>query len=649
MISGIIRRYGLSAALLFVAFAGLSAIFALSSAPDYYSRTTAYVTQAPDKIVTGITSLGGGDSMLDEMALLESASVKQHLADKMHLTAMLMPDWQPSPLLYQFQRAFAILKLAPSPLDYGRLPYPEVTDLRLDYGKAQNNRYALKVDESGSVTLMVNGRAVDTKPQGQKLSSPSLDITASGFKTGVSQSWKIKLTDPQQIIPELGLSLRVFRIGEKSRSVGIGATQKHPELSARMVEGIMDWYRARDVSTRQQSSSAALTYIEEQIATVEAEVDGLRTDMAALLEDRDRLIASQQNTSVTQSFLSEGVQLSDLQTERAQVGALREQIRKHGNTRGYYKSLEVPGNIETDLVTQIIQTEQRLEDELETKTEQHPDVIQLQSQLTAQKGNLSAFLDESVKQLERKISAAGKNVGKFQSLLDMTPESSMELNRLTGEIDLRNKGLAALYEQRLEATLQKISEVSAVQVVDAAVVNPRPVRPRLGQVAFSSAVFGLIATIAAVLLLRASDPRVVSADDLSAAFGLPVLATMKAGGQEASELEMRRLTARTARLLQQLDGPLGITIAHAKPSGAQIAEAVRKALETAGVEAAQRERLVGVESTGVGAVYAAQLAGFGKLVLVTTPGRRRIRELAALRDEAQAAGLEAVAFILLER
>ncbi len=649
LISAIFRRYGLAAVLLFVGFAGLSAVFALATPPDYYSRTSAYVTQAPDKLVTGIPSLGGGDSMLDEMALLESASVKQYVADKLFLTAKPVPDWEPNPLMYQFRRALAILHLGHTPLDYGRLSYPRVTALRMDFGKAENNEYLLKVDQGGSVTLVVNGKAVDTQPQGQMLKSTALDISVEGFSPNVAQRWKLKLTDPQQIVPELSLSLRIFRIGEKSRSVGIGATEPHPELAARMVETIMDWYVARDIRTRQESSSASLTYIDSQISTVQDEVEKLRTEMADLLQDRSRLIASQQNNAVTQSFLQEGVQLNDLKTERAQVSALREQLRSQADTKGYYRSLEVPGVIETDLVSKIVETEGRLEDELETKTDQHPDVIQLRGQLESQKKQLNSFLDESVKQLDRKINAAGQNVGKFQSLLDLTPESSMELSRLTGEIELQNASLAALFAQRLEATLRKISNVSAVSVIDKAVVNPRPVRPRLGQVAFSGAIFGLIAMIASVLLMRASDPRVQNADDIGAAFGLPVLATLKASGQDASELELRRLTARTARLLQQLEGPLGLLIAHGKPSGATLAETVRKALEQGKVEQKERDRITGVEGTGVSSVYAAQLAGIGKLVLVSNPGPRRIRELSALRDEAQAAGLEVVAFILLER
>jgi hypothetical protein len=169
-------------------------------------------------------------------------------------------------------------------------------------------------------------------------------------------------------------------------------------------------------------------------------------------------------------------------------------------------------------------------------------------------------------------------------------------------------------------------------------------------VAITSFVFALAVTFGLVLLMRAGDPRVLGAADLGAYFGVPVLATLKGDGLGASELEFKRLAARGARILQQLEGPLALVLCYGKPTAAQVAGTLRKAVEETPVgKDLAAGRIQALEGSGATGIYGAQLSGAKNLVFITTPGRRRLRELNALKDESVAAGLDLVAFILLER
>lgn len=596
--------------------------------------------------LAGPAALLATDSVEDELAVLESQTVRDHICSSMYLACKPVPDWEPNPITYQVLRVLSILFHTRAPLDYSQLAYPVVQSLEMDYSRLMHAKAVMEVDKTGNYKLTVNGAQSTAAPVGSELSIAGLTIAADGFTPGVAQRWQLKVSDPERVAIEMLDDLTVFRVGQRSQTIGVRYEDAHPELAARVVKALMDYYIQRDVDITQQVSTESLSYINEQISQIQAELEQQRQQMLTLLQDRQSLLASSVSPEVPSNYMKLDLQLSELQTERKQFDSLIDQLEDDKGFLGYYDPGVSSRRLETDLVDQIMNTERALQVELETKTEQHPRVVELRQLLDKLRGDMRKLLTESAGQIDREIANIRQERGQFETLLDLTPAASTELEKLKGEIEIRSQSLAALYGEKQRAALQQISSISSIKMLDPATPDRRHVRPRIFQSALTAVIFALFMTLAAILAYRAIDPAVTCARDLTSRFNLPVLAVLTASGNRNSEYELSRFRHELRKLRDAGNKRLGIV---ATSSGISIREAVeiaKKSMTTGDGTGAVTE-VIGIEQSGHAAVYSETLHGIDALLLATTTGRSKLTELTPLISELSAAGRKLAGFVLL--
>jgi len=645
---GLLRCYGLRGIILFLVLAAIIGSLQLCAPPVYSARATAQVGSLPSSPLASPMALLSSDNIEDELAVLESVAIRQHTSDLLHLECRPEPAWQPSPFGYQFGRVMAFIFRLRRPLDYGKLAYPTTTQLELDYDKVAKQRLLISLDGEGSYTLSVGRRQVDTKPVGEPLSTTGLSIVLDGFTPGRAQRWRLCLTEPGQEAAALRDAVTVLRVGARSNTVGIGCEAPHPELAARIVNTMMDYYIQRDVEVKQRSSSEMLVYIDQQIETVDAQLDGQRAAMNELLGDRGNLIASGGPELVSGSYLTSQDRLSALLTERAQVQQLRTRLDGDQPLTGYHDSLVLDRPVETEIAQSILSSEQLLAEELLVKTDEHPDVQELRQTIASQRASLAQLLDESLGQLEQRVSATRRDMGRYEALLDLSPEAKVELGRLNSEIAIATEILATLYAERQQAALQQESDVSPITVLDRGVPNHRPARPRLSMAAFTSVIAALLLTAAVLLAAGLLDRDLRDPAALSVRFGAPLLAILDAAGQPATPLEAKRLRLRATGLLQDTDQQLALVAMHNGEHATRALATLKLVLAESGPSADElSQRLRAAAGTGSEALYDSALGLGAAVVLITSPGRRRLTELAVVVAELRELGHTLAGFVFI--
>ena len=102
-------QYWFGAALLFIVLSVVLTIVLLSAAPVYTCRSTVRIGSQLPSALAGPAALLASDSTEDELAVLESQTVRDHVASQLHLACQPVPVWQPNPFMYQVQRVFSML------------------------------------------------------------------------------------------------------------------------------------------------------------------------------------------------------------------------------------------------------------------------------------------------------------------------------------------------------------------------------------------------------------------------------------------------------------------------------------------------------------------------------------------------------------
>jgi uncharacterized protein involved in exopolysaccharide biosynthesis len=236
------------------------------------------------------------------------------------------------------------------------------------------------------------------------------------------------LTEPELVPVMLHDRLTVLRVGARSNTIGVKCDELHPGLAARIVNTMMDFYIRRDIANKQQNSGELLVYVDQQIDAVEQELEGHRGKLEELLANQKNLIASGSTPIVADAYLQYQDELSELYTEQAQVQQLRQMLGSDQPLLGYYNSEVFNRPVEIDLAQRIMDAEQQLANELLVKTENHPDVLEIQRTITARRADLANLVDESP--VLGGVSGAGS--GTEDAGADS--EASVELEKLQSDI-----------------------------------------------------------------------------------------------------------------------------------------------------------------------------------------------------------------------
>ena len=153
-----LKRYGAWAAALFVILSFVITMIILSNPPVYSSRSTVRIANSsPMRMLEPVTWLTS-DSVEDEMAVLESQTARDTVAEELHLACKPIPDWEPNPFLYQVQRVWSMLFGTTPPTNYAYLDYPQVTQLELDYPKVRGADLRVAVNADGTYALLLRGK-----------------------------------------------------------------------------------------------------------------------------------------------------------------------------------------------------------------------------------------------------------------------------------------------------------------------------------------------------------------------------------------------------------------------------------------------------------------------------------------------------------
>ena len=124
--------------------------------------------------------------------------------------------------------------------------------------------------------------------------------------------------------------------------------------------------------------------------------------------------------------------------------------------------------------------------------------------------------------LETKVREYGKLNDYYQGLIEEIPSTSISYIRLERERQTHERIYLLMKERYEEARIQEASQISNVYVIDNAIANYKPIRPKTNLNILLGFIFGLAAGIGIILIREFMDNSIRSKEDLEK-LGLTVL------------------------------------------------------------------------------------------------------------------------------
>jgi capsular exopolysaccharide synthesis family protein len=361
----------------------------------------------------------------------------------------------------------------------------------------------------------------------------------SGWFTSSAEltSDEISSKELESALNRFGAALTIEPI-LKSQIVKVSFDSADKELSAKVANAVAEAYIENDLESRAQMTQRASAWLTERM-------NGLRK---TLEESEKRLQAYRESQNIIDT---KGVELSGTGKQLEEISTnLIANRQRLAEAEGVYvqvkgqqgQSVEVlesiPAVLKSPAVQQMKEAEsvaQRKLNELMSRyTSVHPKVIAAESELKSARDSLKRAIDAVINGITKEYELAKANVIATSRAMDTIKSDIQGLTRKEFQLGVLqreaegNKQLYDLFVNRAKETdVASNLQSTAGRVVDPAVVESTPLKPKKKIIVGVAFILGLLAGVAIVFILDYLDNTLHSALDVERRLGLDVLGTVQ--------------------------------------------------------------------------------------------------------------------------
>ena len=313
----------------------------------------------------------------------------------------------------------------------------------------------------------------------------------------------------------------------ESNIINVTWTGDSPQQAAKVADAFSQAYIDTALAIKTDPARKYASWFDEQ----------LKSARERLEQAQGRLTAYQQKTGV---ISADGV---DMETQRlnelsSQLTLVQGQLTDVANKRKASSSAvseTMASPLINSLKADIARQEARMQETGANLGSQHPQMIRMQDELRAMKSRLATETGSIGTSINTAYEVGRARERELQGAFNAQRARVMEFNRsrdelsvLHKDVDTAQKAYEAVAERASQSNLQALTNQTNVQRLATAVV-PLEAKGPTAKVALGlAAVAALLLALAGAVLAELLTRRVRSADDLSLATQLPILATVPA-------------------------------------------------------------------------------------------------------------------------
>jgi capsular exopolysaccharide synthesis family protein len=315
-----------------------------------------------------------------------------------------------------------------------------------------------------------------------------------------------------------------------------------PALSQRVVNAVVEEYRALNTRTAQDQSRRRRAFVEEQLEQTELELAEAQLALTRFRE-QERVYSSPQRLATQQTGLM------GLEVRREEMDADRRMYRTllsgldqpTGGGRDNLRTLvSAPGIAANPVVAQLFEQLVHYEIAVDTLTtgawsraQSNPDVHRAQTLLASTRERLTEAVRSHLSVLDARITALDELKARSATELASLPSTEAEEMRLATRVETIRKVADRLREEQQKARIAEAVEVGQVEVVDLASVPTEPVGSGRSLKLGLGLMLGLMMGGGAAFVREHLNTAIRQREDLERVLHVPGLAVIPRLGEDA--------------------------------------------------------------------------------------------------------------------
>jgi uncharacterized protein involved in exopolysaccharide biosynthesis len=352
---------------------------------------------------------------------------------------------------------------------------------------------------------------------------------------------------PADSVKQLERTIKAFQqklsvvSNKQSNVIVVNYAAKDPELAATVVNKVVAAY----IQYRAElySNTEAYEFFSSQMNATGEKLRELEQNQTAFKQEQEVVSIDEQRKILLARLADYESRLTTVRTTRigkqSLLDVIKQQLKKG-------KELSIPTTEASDspsrekfiakLRGDLLDMETQRERLLQKFTPEYEEVVNLNQQIVATKGQIRNEIQQIIGMEENSLSALNAEEGELQAAIDKIKDEmrsfaqkEYEFDQLSRGIDDNREVFSMLMKQREEAriSLGKLEKGVKIKVISPAVAPLEPAKPRRKVNVALSLVLGLLCGVGLALLVERLDHSVNNPVDLEQAIGLPVLGSIR--------------------------------------------------------------------------------------------------------------------------
>lgn len=404
-----------------------------------------------------------------------------------------------------------------------------------------------------TVSLSGSGKSETNEKDESTDSSPFMDSSNSGdyveFNTNLAT---IKLRWPEaapgslfhftinnyfETIIRLNKQISIER-KSKTNVFAVSVKSQSPYSASVLANIVIDKFRESRIEQQKQTIRYSFDFVDEQLQKMQSKLREAEDNLSSFKAGGQITTIDASSAEVIKFLSSLEAEKMNTDLELTDYKNKLTDMKKELESSGYFDQsyLTPSGNNDGNnpfsaLLTQLSDLELRRLELIQKRTENHPDVINIDQQIKLAKEKLAAYNQNTltayqiiINSLEKKQQDIVGMMSKYEVKLEMLPGQENKLARLIREKDVYEKMFTLLLDKREEMRMAELSKLQDIIIVDPAKEPINPVSPRKMLNVFIALILGSFIGIMGIFLIELKNSKLVNLDAIEDEFQIPIFA-----------------------------------------------------------------------------------------------------------------------------
>jgi len=390
------------------------------------------------------------------------------------------------------------------------------------------NNYSVVLD---SITTL------DEKPKESFFNTEFANFNFSWDDAPVGSKIYFNFNNYYKVLRSLSSKISVSKIG-KTNVFELRVKSASKYAAKLIAKTLIDKFRETRIEQQKQTIRYSFQFVDEQLTEVqtklldaESNLSGFKSSGQIMTIDANSRELINYLSTLEAEKLTTDLLLSDYKNKFA---AMKKELQESGY---FDQSFLEPGG-ETGsnspfsvLMKQLSDLELQKLDLLQKRTDNHPDVINIDEQIRLVENKLSSYNQNTltayqinIGALEKKLLKVANLMSKYEVKMQRLPAQENIMARLIREKDAYEKIFTLLLDKREEMRMAELSKLQDIVVVNQPQEPLESIAPRKRFNMFIALILGGFIGIVSIFLIELKNTRLVDIDDLEEEFKIPILA-----------------------------------------------------------------------------------------------------------------------------